>query len=405
MSTKQAPSVAIVGGGVSGLVCAVRLQQLGFSKITVFDSGKNGPGGRCSSRKVTINGKSHTFDHSCQYFTVSDKRFAKIVSFLHNKNALKVWSGKIGSLKVGQFQPNPDTTQAFIGINGIQTIADCLASATNVQRPVWISDVEWERLNSKWKVGRYGYYDYLVIAHNGKCADKLMSSAGVPDVHNLLRVRFNDLCNPRDSRMHLCSLWVLLLAFERSLCLEYEGAHVENDDISWISNNTAKYKQRNCKGQVVDKDEVECWTIISTKSFGKAHKVPQENIPPLTEQLVTNKLLSAFKYSVGRSELPPVCYRRVQLWGAAVPLNTLQVESHCVFDANRQVGVCGDWLSNSCLEGAAISGISVAEKIKSHSEGQLTASSSMKALFKESPGSAIGNFPFDENLIFKPKCK
>lgn len=41
MSIPTGPSVAIIGGGVSGLVCAIRLNQLGLSKVTVFDTGKN----------------------------------------------------------------------------------------------------------------------------------------------------------------------------------------------------------------------------------------------------------------------------------------------------------------------------------------------------------------------------
>lgn len=41
MSIPTGPSVAIIGGGVSGLVSAIRLNQLGLSKVTVFDTGKN----------------------------------------------------------------------------------------------------------------------------------------------------------------------------------------------------------------------------------------------------------------------------------------------------------------------------------------------------------------------------
>lgn len=39
MSSSRDPTVAIIGGGISGLVCAIRLNQLGFSRVTVFDTG------------------------------------------------------------------------------------------------------------------------------------------------------------------------------------------------------------------------------------------------------------------------------------------------------------------------------------------------------------------------------
>ena len=32
-------SVAIIGGGISGLVCAGRLKQLGINNVTVYDTG------------------------------------------------------------------------------------------------------------------------------------------------------------------------------------------------------------------------------------------------------------------------------------------------------------------------------------------------------------------------------
>ena len=35
----SSPSVAVIGGGVAGLVCAARLGQLGIKNVTVFDTG------------------------------------------------------------------------------------------------------------------------------------------------------------------------------------------------------------------------------------------------------------------------------------------------------------------------------------------------------------------------------
>ena len=83
MSSSSSISVAIIGGGISGLTCGARLAQLGVSQATVFDTGARGPGGRCSSRVLQIEGKPHVFDHAVQYFTVGDPRFANVVSSLH----------------------------------------------------------------------------------------------------------------------------------------------------------------------------------------------------------------------------------------------------------------------------------------------------------------------------------
>jgi len=400
MMASSGHSVAVVGGGIAGLVCAARLSQMGVPNVTVFDTGKNAVGGRCSSRDVVINGQLHTFDHSAQYFTVSDHRFANIVSFLHQKDAIKQWKGPVGHLRNdGKFRANAEPHQAFVGTDGMKSIPECLASLVTIKRPVWVGTVYWETAMKKWKVDKYGYFDYLVIAHNGKCADKLMSDAGVPKIHSLLRVRFGERLLPKDARMQLCSQWVLLVAFEKSLGLHYQGAHVEDKDISWIANNTAKLK----KDKAQSRSSLECWTIFSTRSFGSANKVPQENVPPKKATEVTNKLLESFAKvtKVPKHKLEP-CFSRVQLWGAAVPMNILENGDDCVFDGAHQVAVCGDWLVSPCIQGAAVSAMAVADKIKQHSTGKCV-DTRLDPVFRPAEGQEIGAFPTHPNMMFKPK--
>ncbi|WAR03449.1 RNLS-like protein, partial [Mya arenaria] len=357
----RGPSVAVIGGGIAGLVCANRLAQLGISNVVVFDTGRHGPGGRCSSRHVNISGRLQTFDHSAQYFTVSDSRFAKVVSYLDRKGAIKIWHGKLGTLKRGKFTEDKNLTQAFIGKTGMEDIPKCLAETLNVKQGTWAGNVVWEGTAGKWNVDRHGMFDYLVIAHNGKCADKLMSNAGAAAVHKLTQVRFSDRLNPKDKRMHLCSIWALLVCFPKSLELKFEGAHVfDDEDISWLANNTAKLSNGHQSPQQ------ECWTVFSTRQFGTKHKCSQENIPPGVEREVKSRLLEGVRRVIGVTCLPEPIYTRVQLWGAAVPLNVLQGGEECVFDGRCNVGICGDWLTSPCIQGAAVSGLALAEKIHKH---------------------------------------
>eukprot|EP00058_Branchiostoma_floridae_P010601 XP_002596089.1 hypothetical protein BRAFLDRAFT_118054 [Branchiostoma floridae] len=392
------PSVAIIGGGIAGLVCAARLGQLGITATTVFDTGRHAPGGRCSTRTVDVGGKTFLFDHSAQYFTVSDNRFAKIVSFLHAKGAVKVWNGPIGVLKGGRFVKNANL-QAFVGTGGMKSVPECLATLSRVQRPAWVGNVVWEPMAKKWKVDKYGYFDYLVIAHNGKCADRLMGSAGAPKIHELLRVRFTPKLIQKVQQMQLCSLWVLLVVFPTSLKLPFEGAFVEDSDVTWVANNTAKLGQRAIG------DNSECWTIFSSRQFGAAHKVPQENIPPGKADEVTKRLLAAFAKSAGLDSraLPSPTYTKVQLWGAAVPLNVLD-GADCVFQASQNVGICGDWLVSPCIEGAAVSGLALAESIHRHVNGERR-DTGLGCTFKPVHGPPIGSFPTNSKLVFNPGGK
>ena len=72
-------------------------------------------------------------------------------------------------------------------------------------------------------------FDYLVIAHNGKCADRLMSQAGVPRIHDLLRVRFTPKLDTKNQTMQLCSIWALMIKIKTRLGLPFVGLHVEKD--------------------------------------------------------------------------------------------------------------------------------------------------------------------------------
>ncbi|XQU08837.1 FAD-dependent oxidoreductase [Halomonas sp. LY9] len=66
-----APSVAIIGAGLSGLACGHRLAQHGVS-VQLFDKAR-GPGGRMSSKQRP----AATLDLGAQAFTARDTRFAK----------------------------------------------------------------------------------------------------------------------------------------------------------------------------------------------------------------------------------------------------------------------------------------------------------------------------------------
>eukprot|EP00951_Prasinocladus_malaysianus_P010678 scaffold78694_cov26-Prasinocladus_malaysianus.AAC.1 len=68
------PAVAIVGGGISGLVAGAQLTAAGLD-VTVYDTGEHACGGRVSSREVssptTAPQGGWEFDHSTQYFTAT----------------------------------------------------------------------------------------------------------------------------------------------------------------------------------------------------------------------------------------------------------------------------------------------------------------------------------------------
>lgn len=331
---------------MAGLLCALYLDKRGV-RSTVFDTGTHGLGGRMGTRYIDPQGFS--FDHAAQFFTIGDPEFANLVNGWIEKGLVKQWHGTVGELEAGgRFAPLPDLPARYIAVKGMRSLADSILSETHmvkVVRPCWISTLE--PFNGVWHLSENGKpcgkFDAIIVAHNGKCANRLLASSGLPLIARQMK------------RLELSSIWALLAAFEDPLPLAFpfEGAFVKGiDALSWMANNSAKLLSTQSGPQ--------CWTFFSTTAFGKRHKVPQENIPRATAEKVTTLMREGVESALGLSKgsLENPIYTRVQLWGAALPMNSPGVP--CIFDPQGRAGICGDWLLGSSLEAAALSGMAMA---------------------------------------------
>ncbi|KAK9069411.1 hypothetical protein SSX86_011314 [Deinandra increscens subsp. villosa] len=381
------PLVAIIGGGMSGLLCALQLEKRGV-RSTVFDTGIHGLGGRMGTRSID----EMVFDHAAQFFTVSNSAFCELVDEWSQKGFVRQSQGVIGELEAGgQFFPFLSSPPRYIAVNGMRTLADSLLSQSSmieVVRPCWISSME--PYNGMWHLsenGKHrGQFDTTVIAHNGKCANRLLSTSGLPLIARQMK------------RLDLSSIWALLAAFEDPLPFPgetdapFEGAFVKGiDSVSWMGNNTQKLSSSQKVGPP------HCWTFFSTASFGKRNKVPQENIPSATAEKVKLLMLAGVENALGLEigSLKTPIYARVQLWGAALPTNTPGIP--CIFDPLGRTGICGDWLLGSSLEAAALSGLSlgnhIADFLKSGGSRPDEFAVGLHEDFHPLQGHEIGQFP------------
>ncbi|XP_068635546.1 uncharacterized protein [Aristolochia californica] len=383
------PMVGIIGGGMSGLICALYLERRGV-RSTVFDTGVHGLGGRMGTR--IVDPQPLVFDHAAQFFTVTDLRFGELVDGWVDKGLLREWEGPIGELEAGgHYLPLQSSSKRYVAVNGMRPLADSIltqAGTVNVVRPSWISKLE--PFNGMWHLSENGKprgkFDAIVIAHNGKCANRLLASSGLPLIAKQMK------------RLELSSIWALLAAFEDPLPLpasiakvHFEGAFVKGvDAVSWMANNTKKLFPLQQSGPY-------CWTFFSTAAFGRRNKVPQENVPKVTSERVKEAMLDGVEIALGLSKgsLQRPFYTRLQLWGAALPTNTPRVP--CIFDPLGRAGICGDWLLGSNLEAAALSGMALADHIadylrtgENHSDDFAVG---LHNNFQPIDGHDIGNFP------------
>jgi hypothetical protein len=255
-ASTDAPSVALIGGGISGLACARRLKELGLSP-TVFDTGKHAVGGRVSSRvlkieQVGVKKPLHVkVDHSTQFFTATDERMGPFMGYLQKEGAVQEWKGPVGTLENGKFSALDKQAKLWVGRGGIDAVPKALAKEVRTVIDCWVAVVDRQQDSGKWRIFRDNNrrhrlsasdnvaadFDYLVVAHNGKCAERLMRDAQVPSLHRLLKTKF--ACTPPPAGvMQLSSLWVMTFAVEKSLGLPFEGAFVQVLYMQIHSSNT-----------------------------------------------------------------------------------------------------------------------------------------------------------------------
>ncbi|XP_027350395.1 uncharacterized protein LOC113861635 isoform X1 [Abrus precatorius] len=388
------PNVAIIGGGIAGIICAIFLDKRGV-RSTLFDTGIHGLGGRMGTR--VIDPHPLIFDHAAQFFTVNDSRFAELFNAWMDKGLVLEWKGTIGELHSGgNFVPFLPSPPKYIATNGMRFLADSLLSETrmvNVVRPCWISKLE--PFNGMWHLSENGKpcgkFDAIVIAHNGKCANRLLMTSGLPLIAKQMK------------RLELSSIWALLAAFEDPLPfpgsteVPFEGAFVRGiDSVSWMANNTKKLLTS-------QNGSPHCWTFLSTAAYGKQNKVPQENIPTATAAKVNDGMLEGIEAALGLSKgsLPKPFYTRLQLWGAALPTNTPGIP--CIFDPFGRAGICGDWLLGSNIEAAVLSGMALANHIADYFQSpeidRAEFAVGLNQEFQPLEGHDIGQFPGLESEI------
>ena len=157
-----AMKVGVIGGGIAGLSCAVRLQQLGLA-VTVYDTGKRGPGGRCSSRIW----RGRPVDHAAQFVESSGRSdaFDAFIQDCVSSGVLRPWDGK------------------FVGseTEGLGALPDFMAEGVEVRQDRWVAPNGgvFKKPDGTWSADKEPF-DAIVIAHNGKCAERLTSKIRSP---------------------------------------------------------------------------------------------------------------------------------------------------------------------------------------------------------------------------------
>jgi len=365
--------VAVVGGGLAGLVCARALQDHGL-EVVVFDKGR-APGGRLGSRAgarpfanasefpgggvARDGGPTSTgamsADLGAQYFTVRDRRFARHVEGWIAQGIVARWDGRIAARDEAGRITASEPLDRYVGAPTMNALADHLASDLAVRRSHRVDGLTRDATTGHYRLsgvrrsgvtlGRpdpgesvedFGTFDALVVTTPPAQAAPLLGALGaLPGLPAFEAVPF-EAC--------LALGFTPEPAFEQALReLPYDGLFVgrasatSSTELSWIARNSSK----------PGRPAGETW-VVHTSALG-ARTLDQPEA-----------VLAAAAAVLGIPELR-ASMTELKRWTYAKGHDARATQPY--FDADRALAVGGDWTAGGRVEGAFLAGQALAGRI------------------------------------------
>ena len=332
------PRIAVIGAGLAGSICARTLGDHGLD-VKVFDKSR-GPGGRMSTRRVEYGSDTLRFDHGAQYFTARDPRFVRPVRSWVAEGVVARWEGKIATLRDGVVGDDPRPGERFVGTPGMNEVLRHVQRGLDLRFETRISRLD--RDGEQWLLvdeagATHGPFDRIVLAIPAEQAQVLLEPlTGTVDAELQQQV----------SDVRIAPGISVMLAFDRSLGLGFDGAFVEDSPLSWIARDSSK------PGREVE--GVETWMLHASPEWSAEHLEadPSE---------WSGTLIEAFRLATGLSDLPEPVHQDTHRWRYALPTEVCVRAS--LYDEALGLGCAGDWCGGPRVEGAFLSGQDLAGRI------------------------------------------
>jgi predicted NAD/FAD-dependent oxidoreductase len=318
-------TIAIIGAGLAGLSCAQRLTEQGF-KPHVFDKGRS-PGGRMATRRVETPHGMMQFDHGAQFFTVRDQRFAL---------ALKGWlaSNTVAPWRATDATQDPNETH-FVGTPGMSALPRHLAQNLTVQVSTRISHITpaaaGHYLLHAEDGQTFGPFQGVIVATPAKQAAALLDPIAPAFAEQA-----------RHAQTAPC--WAGLFAFEAETSFPVDALRLKDHPVlAWAARDSSK------PGRPAG---LQAWVAHATPAWSKANIEASADETKQALELALVDLLGVPAPILGQAHR----WRFAQVEKASAP-------NAPNWDAERHVGVCGDWRRGPRVEAAWLSGFTVAEEV------------------------------------------
>ncbi len=209
--------VVIVGAGLSGLVAARELVDLGAS-VVVVDKGRS-PGGRLATRRIG----AATLDHGAQFFTVRTPAFQHRVDNWVERDLVAVWSRGFGG---------DDGHPRYAATGGMNSLAKDLADGLDVRCSTMAFAVRPAPSGGDWHVviddGTVHASDAVVITSPLPQSVALLADSGLDLDEQLMRTDYDRTI-------------ALLATLDRAPTIDAPGGvQAPNEQVGFVADNAAK---------------------------------------------------------------------------------------------------------------------------------------------------------------------
>jgi renalase len=325
-SNTEMKKVAIIGAGIAGLSCAQELQSHGMS-VDIFEKSR-GPSGRMSTRRSN----DWSADHGAQYFTARDPRFMQEVQTWVQAGTAVIWKPKLKVYEAGQWRESNSQEIRYVGTPNMNSPGKHLAKSLSIQYETTISQLErrddqWHlRCNENAEIN--AAYDFVVLA------------IPAPQAHALLKdidARASDITS--SAQMKAC--WTMMANLPNQARTDFDAAFINQEIISWICQNESKpMRQGNM------------WTIHGSPAWSQDHvELSKEDAQDQMVKCLTDLGLNCQNAQISMHRW------RYASGGLENPIGFFTLP-------DIGLGLCGDWLNGGRVEGAWLSGLELALKLK-----------------------------------------
>ena len=327
-------SVAVIGAGLAGLICARTLADH-HVPVTVFEKSR-GLGGRCATRREG----PWRFDHGAQYFTVRDARLASLVNAWSERGLIAPWNGSIVTFEAGTERPAPSHGERWVGVPGMGEVGKHLGDGLDVRLDTTVSHLLREGL--QWRVVDNTGADLGVF-------DAVLTAVPSPQAQALLAPVAPAL-GEHVGAATMYPTWATMLVLTDRPAVRWDGAFLPDDPVlSWVCRDASK----------PNRDKHETWVLHASREWSAMHL---EEDPDAISLAMT----ASFERLVAGGVAP--VHRVAHRWRYA--LADLVHKEASIYHPLACLGAAGDWCGGPRIEGALLSGLALAGQVLAHAHVQ-----------------------------------